>query len=196
MGKLIAGTDDKTLLIPSTVQIELVPLPESRGGLLAVAVVIVLVTLGLAWKSSLLRDGDKGTPLSLAKTQMCWWFLHVLVAFLLISAVTGAIDTIPPSMLVLMGISAATTTGAAAVDASRPAATGTASRFFLLDLITDANGVSLYRLQMVGWTVVLSCVFWGSVWEKLVMPDFDSTLLTLMGISSGTYLGMKSIKPA
>jgi hypothetical protein len=30
-----------------------------------------------------------------------------------------------------------------------------------------------------------------SVARDLVMPDFDTTLLGLMGISSGTYIGFK-----
>jgi hypothetical protein len=27
--------------------------------------------------------------------------------------------------------------------------------------------------------------------QHLIMPEFDGTLLTLMGLSSGTYLGFK-----
>ena len=35
-------------------------------------------------------------------------------------------------------------------------------------------------------------VFYATeVLSKLAMPVFDATLLTLMGISSGTYLGFK-----
>jgi len=30
-----------------------------------------------------------------------------------------------------------------------------------------------------------------SVWKDLLMPDFNTTLLSLMGISSGTYIGFK-----
>jgi hypothetical protein len=59
------------------------------------------------------------------------------------------------------------------------------------DLLTDANGYSLHRFQMVIWTLVLTFVFWGSVVGRLCMPEFDATLLALMGISSGVYLGFK-----
>jgi hypothetical protein len=38
---------------------------------------------------------------------------------------------------------------------------------------------------------VLGLVFIRSVLLQLVMPDFDTTLLGLMGISSGTYIGFK-----
>jgi len=65
------------------------------------------------------------------------------------------------------------------------------SRGLLVDLLSDAHGVSLARVQIFLWTLVLSVVFVHSVLTKLGMPDFDNTLLTLMGVSSGTYLGFK-----
>jgi hypothetical protein len=73
----------------------------------------------------------------------------------------------------------------------RPAATGTPSRGWLRDLFSDENGVSFHRLQIIGWTVVLVGVFGRAVWRELAMPDFDTTTLALMGVSSGTYLGFK-----
>jgi len=62
---------------------------------------------------------------------------------------------------------------------------------FLSDILSDENGISLQRLQMAGWTVVLALVFIGEVWNNLGMPDFDNTLLGLMGISSGVFLAFK-----
>lgn len=62
---------------------------------------------------------------------------------------------------------------------------------FLNDLLTDANGISFHRLQMVVFTVVLGLVFLYSVWANLTMPDFSATLLTMQGITAGTYLGFK-----
>lgn len=65
------------------------------------------------------------------------------------------------------------------------------SRGFWIDILSDVNGVSLHRFQMVVWTAVLGIIFVKSVWSSLLMPDFNATLLGLMGISSGTYLGAK-----
>ena len=65
------------------------------------------------------------------------------------------------------------------------------SRGWFRDLLSDANGVSFHRLQIVGWTIVLVGVFVRVVWRDFAMPDFDATTLTLMGVSSGTYLGFK-----
>ncbi len=51
--------------------------------------------------------------------------------------------------------------------------------------------MSFHRFQIIVWTLVLGVVFCSEVLTKLAMPSFDSTLLILMGISSGTYLGFK-----
>ncbi|HVT57822.1 MAG TPA: hypothetical protein VHR45_05445 [Thermoanaerobaculia bacterium] len=62
---------------------------------------------------------------------------------------------------------------------------------FLSDILSDANGVSFHRFQNATWTVVLGIIFVSEVYRSLAMPTFDGSLLALMGISSGTYLGMK-----
>jgi len=68
---------------------------------------------------------------------------------------------------------------------------GPSASGFLSDLLTDVNGYSLHRLQVMVWTILLTIIFWASVWTDLAMPQFSETLLGLMGISSGTYLGFK-----
>lgn len=65
------------------------------------------------------------------------------------------------------------------------------SESFLQDILSDANGVNFHRFQMLAWTIVLGIIFVGNVYRDLAMPDFNSTLLSLMGISAGTYLGLK-----
>jgi hypothetical protein len=62
---------------------------------------------------------------------------------------------------------------------------------FLNDLLTDANGLSFHRLQIVVWTLLLGVTFCFSVYNVLSMPSFPDSLLILMGISNGTYLGFK-----
>lgn len=65
------------------------------------------------------------------------------------------------------------------------------SEQFLLDILSDANGVTFHRFQIVAWTFVLGIIFIHEVYKGLAMPTFDGSLLALMGISSGTFLGMK-----
>jgi hypothetical protein len=44
---------------------------------------------------------------------------------------------------------------------------------------------------MATWTLVLSLVFIKGVYENLAMPEFNTTLMGLLGLSAGTYLGLK-----
>jgi hypothetical protein len=74
--------------------------------------------------------------------------------------------------------------------AALPSPPGRSEGFFQ-DILRDEDGVSFHRFQMAVWTVVLGGVFIRTVWQTLSMPDFSATLLGLMGISSGTYVGFK-----
>jgi hypothetical protein len=72
-----------------------------------------------------------------------------------------------------------------------PAAMSNVSRGFLQDILADANGYSFHRFQIFAWTIVLGIIFMSSVYNNLTMPEFSATLLGLMGLSSGTYIGFK-----
>jgi hypothetical protein len=66
------------------------------------------------------------------------------------------------------------------------------SEGFRKDLLTDPDGeISFHRFQIVVLTIILGGLFCVGVYRALGMPEFDGTLLALMGISSGTYLGFK-----
>lgn len=66
------------------------------------------------------------------------------------------------------------------------------SQGLIKDILTDTGvGISFHRFQMFIWTLVLVVLFLVSVWNRLSMPEFSATLLALMGISNGTYLGFK-----
>jgi hypothetical protein len=157
--------------------------------LIAVAVAIVIY----ARRSDMLRDGATiggvRQPYSLARAQMAWWFFLLVVGYVFIWLVTGEADSIEPSLLGLVGISAATALAAVAMTPSRGPR---ASEGFMRDLISDDRGVvALDRLQVVVWTLVLGGIFLTSVLWDLTMPEFSATMLALMGISSGTYIGFK-----
>ena len=65
------------------------------------------------------------------------------------------------------------------------------SQGWLIDVLSDADGVDFHRFQMLAWSLVLGIVFVTDVYHGLAMPDFSSTLLGLMGLSAGTYVGLK-----
>jgi hypothetical protein len=65
------------------------------------------------------------------------------------------------------------------------------TRGFLLDILSDGSGYSFHRFQIFAWTILLGIMFVSAVYNNLTMPEFSATLLGLMGISSGTYIGFK-----
>jgi hypothetical protein len=198
------GTSD-SLAIPSDVaSFPLVILPRFElylffASLLAAAVLL----LRLARRSDLLRSPnglpgpDGRRPYSLARFQLGFWFFLVVSAYLFLWLITGELNTITDSVLALIGIGSATALGASLIDTGQqatpvgPALQRTGSGRFLSDVLSDGKGVSLHRFQMLVWTIVLGIIFCSSVYRLLAMPQFSATLLGLMGISSGTYLGFK-----
>jgi hypothetical protein len=67
----------------------------------------------------------------------------------------------------------------------------TQKQSWISDILSDENGISFHRFQMLAWTLVLGAYFGVSIFKDYVMPEFDTQMLVLMGISSGTYLGFK-----
>ena len=65
------------------------------------------------------------------------------------------------------------------------------SNGFLRDILSDSSGYSFHRFQIFAWTIVLGIIFLSSVYNSLTMPEFSTTLLGLMGLSAGTYIGFK-----
>lgn len=79
--------------------------------------IVLLASFGwLVVKRSVLRDGPKPAPHSLGRTQMAWWFLLIVTSYVMIWLISGDRDTITPSLLVLMGISAGTALGSVLID--------------------------------------------------------------------------------
>jgi hypothetical protein len=237
-----------------------------------IAAVVVFLTLilfvWLARTTNLIRDpGDcpvpgKLRPYNLGRTQMAFWFFLIYASYTTIWLITDALDTITPSLLGLMGISAGTALGEALIDSGKlttrdeqlrsltaekqsleqsipelqsqasamnakteltpddtanrdslnkqlqdnrtrladvnqqiqavtPSASAGVSKGFLRDILSDASGYSFHRFQIFAWTIVLGIMFVSSVYNNLTMPEFSATLLGLMGISSGTYIGFK-----
>ncbi len=214
---------------------------------LLMLIVIVNAIFKYAPHTGLLRNGDVTTQWSLARCQMAFWFILIIYSFLFVWGITGALDTITPQTLVMMGLSAGTLLGSALIEVGRddnmaldaisvyikkyiaentaltaqlaeaPSAALDALRNenerriaalqteigklstaenttgkFWSDILSDRSGSpALHRFQVVAWTLVLGIIFIFSVWKYLSMPSFSDNLLSLMGLSSATYLGFK-----
>ncbi|HXH37461.1 MAG TPA: hypothetical protein VNN08_02435 [Thermoanaerobaculia bacterium] len=193
------GADAQTSL-PSTATFDLEIIPHTHFLAFLVLVTLSLaVFLYLCRTTSLVRSGTHPVPherpYSLSLFQMAFWFFLVIAAYVFVWLVTDELDTITESILALIGIGAATALGATLIDQKKavpaPDEPGGKSEGFLNDVLSDPTGVSLHRFQMFVWTLVLGVIFVASVYKNLAMPQFSATLLGLMGISSGTYLGFK-----
>lgn len=163
--------------------------------LLMLALLFVLF-ITIARKTDMLRDTGPSPatgrkPYSLARVQMATWFLVILSSWLLLYVCLHRFNLVTESLLVLMGITAGTGVGGLALDTNKAQGTPVRSAGFFRDLVSDHANVSLFRFQNLAWTMVLVVVFIRSVMIYMKMPEFDTTLLLLMGISSGTYLGAK-----
>lgn len=236
------------------------------------SLVIILVTLclllWLARKTNIIREpgpppvSGKRRPYNLGRAQMAFWFFLIYASYVTIWLITDTLDTITPSLLALMGISAGTALGEALIDDGKdtskanqirdltaekqaldqtvtqlqsqvdginaiqaPTVTDqanrdainrqliegrtrlgqiqqqlftlaadsgpTVSQGFLRDILSDGSGYSFHRFQIFAWTIVLGVIFVSSVYNGLTMPEFSPTLLGLMGLSAGTYIGFK-----
>jgi len=144
---------------------------------------------------------------SLSRTQLAFWTVIISSTFIyvVIYASSGSsivIPEIPPVNLILIGIAAGTTVIGKVIDNSqKDNAGGTISQQdwpssgFLTDIISDENGISIHRLQNVIWTVIVGVIYIYYVIINSKIPDgnvINNDLLGLMGISAGTYLGLKT----
>ena len=249
-----------------------VPLTVISPFYAVVVLILILVTLvlflWLARTTNIIRHPGlapirgKLRPYNLGRSQMAFWFFLIFVSYLAIWLITSDLDTITPSLLALMGISAGTALGEALIDSGKETAIASqlrdltaekqvllenvtevqsqigpinagatssttdkanrdglkkqlqeyrtrlaqidpqirvltpqkatvVSAGFLNDVLSDSGGYSFHRFQIFAWTIVLGVIFVSSVYNNLTMPEFSETLLGLMGISAGTYIGFK-----
>ena len=134
------------------------------------------------------------------------WIARMIVA----EDVVSPIDDIPESLLSLLGISVLTAVGAKGVTTSyinqnlskKPSKKPDDRTGPIQELLADDSGIpELAKLQMFFFTFIAVIFFLitvadninGGVVANLVLPDVDQSLLVLMGISSGGYLGKKFI---
>jgi hypothetical protein len=166
------------------------------GLLLIAAMWAILIHFGR--HSSMLRDSnstasDLQRPYSLSRVQMAWWFGLVFTAYVLIWMMTWDWVPLTTTTLSLLGISSATGLVAAGIDqpGGKQARTVDGTAGFLRDILTDINGITLARLQMVIWNASLGSLFLVQVLADLRIPELDPSTLALLGLSAGAYVGFK-----
>ncbi|MBW4673004.1 MAG: hypothetical protein KME52_02860 [Desmonostoc geniculatum HA4340-LM1] len=135
-------------------------------------------------------------PFSLSISQLAFWTFIIFASYMIIYGITGDYTNIlNQQSLVLLGINSVTAFGSSLIDGqgddNKRKGTQGISEGFFQDILSDINGVNFHRFQTFIWTVAIGIFFVWEVAKNLAMPEFDETLLTLQGISSATYLGLR-----
>lgn len=177
--------------------------PPMRQGSAALTVIFTSAAIFAAGAGTrALRDGrdptlpaDKEAPWSLARVVFAWWLTICVASFAYLWALMGEHrNTLSKSVPLLLGIQGGTMLISAGFARVRGAVR--TSEGFFTDLISEAGEAEVSRLQMLVWNLVLGVVFlWQSIFEWK-MPEFDATLMTLIGISSTAYVGFKFLPAA
>lgn len=148
------------------------------------------------------RFVNRSYPFSLTKVQFGLWTVIIASSYIYLSLFKGdcAEGPINKTALVLMGIFAGTAVASSIIDKreiddNRPRHQNAPSQGFFIDILSDDNGISLHRFQNFVWTLIAMTVYLYKVSEirtGCVLPELSDTLLALTGISSATYLVLRS----
>jgi hypothetical protein len=161
---------------------------------------IALTGLVLAFKSNILKDGSADCdikPYSFSNTQLLWWTLIIVCTFSIYYGEHLEMLELTRSSLILLGISLGTTTAAKIIDNTDK--TTKVSRHqdnnsvnFIIDIISDENGISVHRFQAFVFNTIFGLIFLNYFFTEHKFIEFGDLELTLMGISSAAYLGLKA----
>jgi hypothetical protein len=154
--------------------------------------VLLLVAIFIHGRTStLLRDGDVNSAYSLGRVQMAFWMIATVFGFVFIWVLTGQVrNVITSASFTLLGVTGATALASRVIDGN---ARAVRSKGFLTDILSDGKQYpQLHRIQVAIWTVVLGAIFIWNILDALILTNFDSNLLILVGIANGVYAGFKT----
>jgi hypothetical protein len=183
------------------------------AGLAVLWIVLLIATRKHPWS---LVIGEDGRP-STSKFQMLVWTAAVVFAFLAIyqvrfsSGYRDELPGVPTNLLIAMGISVATAVSAKSIAVKSAAAIAAAPAPLVAPprsksgIFSDDFGLpDLGKVQVVLWTAIAVGVFLAEVFaviscpscppnsvSKLGLPDIGQTLMILMGLGHGAYIGKK-----
>jgi hypothetical protein len=157
-------------------------------------------------KKGILQDNSAASikPYSFSRVQIVWWTIIIVGSFLYIfacnqnNAINSSMNIFNSTSIILLGISAGTLGVGRIIDTSQVNDVNVdrhqdiSSEGFFIDILSDENGISIHRCQSLIFNLIYGLIF---IYLSLVtkkMPDFGELELTLIGISSATYIGLKA----
>ena len=179
--------------------------------ILAIVVFVIMVRTKNLLKDEVQQDSFNASaanqnianplkPYSLARVQTALWTIIISFSYLYVYFSKGNCSAIILSLnstsLTLLGVSIGTTVVASAIDNSQQ---NNANRHqnsptegFLLDIMSDENGVSIHRFQAILFTVVAIVIYLNKLYcDNTQLPELDKTLLGIITLSYSGYLGIK-----
>lgn len=187
------------------------------GSGLGVPVVLYLMTALMShhWKPGDVVKGFDGFA-STSKLQWLLWLVAIIFGYAALWVLRAeqsnfsALSNIPVNILTVLGFSTGTAAAAKGITSGfvqagkvakpgppQAGATGANTGGIFQD---DSGGPELAKIQMIGFTIIAIGVFLATVGHQVAtddisvgLPNIDSSLLVLMGISQGGYLGKKLV---
>lgn len=210
---LAQASQDKTPVAESS---KYLAIAIGIGVLLLLYVVIALISGH--WRLKELVNGFDGFA-STSKLQWFLWLIVILFGYAAIwseRALQGnyqALSDIPVSLLTVLGFSTGTAAAAKGITSgfvqagkmTKPGAPAGEPGKNTGGIFQDDGGApELAKIQMIGFTIVAVGIFVATVVHQIfsaktnanltaALPDIDASLLVLMGISQGGYLGKKLV---
>ncbi|HTE01468.1 MAG TPA: hypothetical protein VK668_19410 [Mucilaginibacter sp.] len=159
------------------------------------AAIALLILAVVSLKNNILKD-DNNLYYSLGRTQLFYWTVLVLIAYLSICLKMDTLPDLPLSVLALLGISVATTAAAKLIENTNKSGVkidkNAKSEGFFLDILSDGSSINIQRFQNVAFNLFFGIIFLQKAFGNHIMPAFDQDVLILMGISSAAYAGLKN----
>ncbi len=177
---------------------------------IGVAVVLYLIYgIACGWNPLKLAEGYDGRP-STSKFQFWLWTIVIIPTFcglyaMKIKATGIAVDNEwHRNLFIVMGMSVVTTALAKGITVGYVASNRlvktsvpSGSKWTVSAILQDDDGFpDLSKVQMLAWTVIAVVIYLAAIVQKFhagdwKLPDIDNSLMVLMGLGHGAYLGKK-----
>lgn len=165
---------------------------------IVVLFILISFLLAFVFKTDLIRDHSNqlvSKPFSLSRFQLLWWSVIIISCYILLYAIRDDFTLLSKTTLILLGISVTGTSFSTLVDYSdsdKDRHQDQKGNNFLSDILSDNDGISVHRYQNFVFTLIFGIIFFYKVLTTANMPEFGQLELFLMGISTATYVGLKT----
>jgi hypothetical protein len=156
----------------------------------------------------MLRDTSTAAPkpFSYSRVQLAWWTIIIFSSIISALFLHNGLPVLFNSTLYLLGIASGTTAAARLIDVSDQLKNNSfrhqdmnGGTNFLMDILSDGNGISIHRFQTVLFNILLGCWFIYNVVFNLaakniegIIPDIQPNYLVLLSLSTLTYTALKA----